>query len=101
MSIVALLSQVSAENPGLYTLGLPGVVIGWFMFRAERIGNVLISEVRSLNHNYMGMQKVQLITEFNRENCHPVARREIEKMLKELETRKLTSAARKKEPAEE
>lgn len=87
MNFLIALAQTTAENPAFYSVGSIGIVCGWFMFRAERIGNRLITEVRKLNHNYQGMQKVQLIAEINRSPCHPIAFNEAKKMLAEIEAR--------------
>lgn len=87
MLLLIVIAQAAAENPGLYAAGSTGVVLGWFMFRAERIGGSVIRELRAMNHRYDGVQRAMLISELNRDNCHPAARRAAQEMLDQIESR--------------
>ncbi len=51
--------------PALYTYGPMGIVLGWFMFRAEKF----VAEIRSLSHRIDGLTRAMLVDMASRDSC--------------------------------
>lgn len=84
---MTLLAQIAAEHPALYTYGPMGVMLGWFMWRAEKLGNAVVSELRGLRHGQNGLQKALLVVEANRHAQETDAQLIAKRMIAEIEAK--------------
>lgn len=99
MALVALgqftfLAEVAADHPLLYIYGPLGIMCGWLMLRAEKIGANLgadiranSAEVRVMSHRFDGVQRAMLIVELNRDSSNATAQRLIREALQKIDAR--------------
>lgn len=81
--IAYIIAQLEANAPALYTYGPMGVILGWFMWRGEK----LAGEVRSLAHRIDGLTRALLVDMMNRDSTGPAARRYAEEALAKISAR--------------
>lgn len=66
-AILAQANELMATQPALYTYGPMGIMLGWFMWRNER----LIPEIRTLSHRIDGLTKALLMDMISRDTSGP------------------------------
>lgn len=78
-----ILAQLEQNATALYTYGPMGIILGWFMWRGEK----LAGEVRGLAHRIDGLTRALLVDMLNRENSGPATRRYAEEALAKINAR--------------
>jgi len=84
--ISTLLAQAADVIPGptaLYTYGPMGIVLGWFMWRAEKI----FSKISDLGHRIDGLTKAMLMDLISRDNIGPHTKQLAREALAKIEAR--------------
>lgn len=66
-AILAQANELITAQPALYTYGPMGIMLGWFMWRNER----LIPEIRTLSHRIDGLTKALLMDMISRDTSGP------------------------------
>lgn len=89
-----IIAQLAADHEMLYFYGPLGVFCAWLMLRVEKLGGALLAEMRIMSHRFDGVQRALLISELNREDCHPSARRAAQEQLAKIEAREQSVNAR-------
>ena len=81
--ISAIVGQLTENSASLYTYGPMGVVLGWFMWRGEK----LVGEIRSLAHRIDGLTRAMLMDMVNRDTCGDQAKRMAQEEIAKIERR--------------
>ena len=81
---MSTIAQVVAESQALYIYGPLGIFCAYFILRGEKMGNIVLKEMRSLSHRIDGMTRAMLVDVLSREGIGGHARLEAEKMLAKI-----------------
>lgn len=92
--MIAVLAQVLADNPALYSYGPLGIICAFFMWRdvnrenaRDRERTNFISEIRGLGHRIDGLAKVQLLELVESENAGTNARQYAREAIAKIDAR--------------
>ncbi len=98
MNTLAVVEQLTAAAPEslLLTYGPLGIILGWFMWRAESKMDKIPAELRTLGHRLDGLTRALLADVISRENTHnPKAREIAQNMLADMDAVRKAEDVRK------
>lgn len=81
------IAQLAQDNQVLYTYGPLGVITAWFMWRGEKLGNTVVSEIRELSHRIDGMTRAMLADVISRDGVGQHTQSIARDMLAKIEAR--------------
>lgn len=78
-----LLAQLTDAQPVLFTYGPMGVVLGWFMWRGEKLAIKIVD----LSHRIDGLTKALLVDMVERESAGTHVRQYAEETIRKIDAR--------------